>query len=132
MKSWIIILLAACAINTQVMADTGGGFKNDDTPPPQHEQDSGQRGMQDAHTNNVARIKKTQSLNWVTVEGYLIKKTGEDSYIFRDQTGTMDVHIKQSAWNGQEITPADIVSLSGRTEKKGNDIVLNAEQLRKQ
>ncbi|MBU9817544.1 NirD/YgiW/YdeI family stress tolerance protein [Rahnella sp. C60] len=132
MKSWIIILLAAFAINTQAMADTGGGFKSDDTPPPPQKQDSGKRGTQDAHENNVANIQKTQSLNWVTIEGYLIKKTGEDTYIFRDKTGTMNVFIKKSAWEGQEITPADLVSLSGRTEKKGHEIVLNAEHLRKQ
>lgn len=132
MKAKIIILLATLVMSGQAMADTGGGFKNDDTPPPQHKQDSGQRGTQDAHENNVARIKKTQSVNWVTVEGFIIKKNGGDFYTFRDKTGTMETHIPASAWDGQEINPADLVSISGQTERKGHDIILNAKYVRKQ
>ncbi|CAM3596669.1 NirD/YgiW/YdeI family stress tolerance protein [Rahnella bruchi] len=132
MKSWVIILLTAFAINTQAMAATGGGFKNDESAPPQHKQDSGQHGTEDTHENNVAKIKHTQSVNWVTVQGYIIKKNGEDSYTFRDKTGTMETHIPATAWDGQEITPADLVSLSGQTQKKGKDIILNAKYVRKQ
>lgn len=132
MKVWTLIFLGAFAVSSQAMADTGGGFKNDDTPPPPHKQDSGQRGTQDAHENNVARIKKTQSENWVTVEGFIIKKNGGDVYTFRDKTGTLETHIPASAWDGQEIDPADLVSISGQTVKKGHDIILNAKYVRKQ
>ena len=132
MKTWTLILLGAFAMSSQVMADTGGGFKNDDTPPPQHKQDSGQRGTKDAHENNVERIKKTQSLNWVTLEGFIIKKNGAESYTFRDKTGTIETHIPATAWDGQEVNPSDLISISGQTVKKGKEIVLNAKYVRKQ
>lgn len=120
-----IILLSLPAL-----AATGGGFDPSETPPPPHKQDSGIKGSEDAKESTVKTVITSDKNTWVTLEGNIIKKTGEEHYTFRDKTGSITIILKDDKWNGQKVTPKDLVSISGRLENEQAKNIVRVEQIR--
>ena len=108
----------------------GGGFEASETPPPPHKQDSGIKGSEDAKESTVKMAINNDRNSWVTLEGNIIKKTAENHYIFRDKTGVIAISLKDDKWNGQKVTPKDLVSISGRLTKEKGNTVIQVEQIR--
>lgn len=108
----------------------GGGFEASETPPPPYKQDSGIKGSEDAKESSVKMVINNHKNTWVTLEGNIIKKTGEEHYTFRDKTGEIAISLKDGKWNGQKVTPKDLVSISGRLTKEKGKNVIQVEQIR--
>ncbi|MBU9856499.1 YgiW/YdeI family stress tolerance OB fold protein [Rahnella bonaserana] len=108
----------------------GGGFEASETPPPAHKQDSGIKGSEDAKESTIKRVINNDKNTWVTLEGNIIKKTGEEHYTFRDKTGIIPIILKDDKWDGQKVTPKDLVSISGRLTKEKGQNVIQVEHIR--
>lgn len=127
-KTLLAVLFIAYSLPS--MAATGGGFDASETPPPAHKQDSGIKGSEDAKESTVKTVMDTDQKRWVTLEGNIIKKTGDAHYLFRDKTGSMTIILKEDKWNGQDVTPKDLVSISGRIDKENGKNIVRVEQIR--
>lgn len=54
----------------------------------------------------------------VVLEGNIVEKTrGKNRYLFRDESGTILVKIKDKKFNGQEVTPQTPVRIFGEVEQ---------------
>ncbi|WP_033792941.1 YgiW/YdeI family stress tolerance OB fold protein [Pantoea septica] len=123
-------LLAILALTTApVFAATQGGFVDANAPAVQAKQGGFQNGQSSVVTVKQAEEMKDDS--WITVRGQLEKQTGDEDYLFRDATGTMNVEIDHKRWNGLTITPKDRVELTGELDKDFNSIELDVKQVRK-
>ncbi|XBS68721.1 NirD/YgiW/YdeI family stress tolerance protein [Acerihabitans sp. KWT182] len=69
---------------------------------------------------------------WVTLDGHIEKKVDNDKYLFRDATGTVLLEIKGDKWNGQDVTPKDLVSISGRLLKDRHGTHISVGRILKQ
>ncbi|EPF4652173.1 YdeI family stress tolerance OB fold protein [Cronobacter sakazakii] len=118
MKKTVIIATLSALLALPALAEEKGGFKNDEAPPPPHQLKEGYRGITDARSIDVKQAKEMHDGASVTLRGYLIKKKGDDVYQFRDKGGDIDVMIPHAVFQGKEVSPHELVGISGTLDKK--------------
>ncbi|WP_113627214.1 YgiW/YdeI family stress tolerance OB fold protein [Pectobacterium peruviense] len=110
-------------------AQSGGGFVNPETPAVA----THKGGFIDPQ-NSLTTVDKAKDLrddSWVTLSGNIEKRIGDENYLFRDSTGTMEVEIDHKRWNGQMVSPTDKVEIQGELDKDFNSVELDVKQVRK-
>ncbi|MEH0875883.1 YgiW/YdeI family stress tolerance OB fold protein [Pectobacterium cacticida] len=110
-------------------AQSGGGFVNPEMPAVGTHK-GGFVDSQNALTT-VAKAKDLRDDSWVTLSGNIEKRIGDENYLFRDATGTMEVEIDHKRWNGLMISPTDKVEIQGELDKDFNSVELDVKQIRK-
>lgn len=66
---------------------------------------------------SVEQAKKLSDKSWVVLEGYITKRLNDDQYTFKDATGTMKIVVRNSSWQGIEVSPKTKVRLTGQVDK---------------
>jgi len=84
-----------------------------------------------ANKTNVAKALKMNDRSYVTLQGNIEKQLSDDSYLFKDSTGSITVEIDKDKWLGQNVTPKDKIEISGQIEKKFNYIKMDVYSVRK-
>ena len=79
----------------------------------------------------AANAKSMRDDTWVTLRGNIIERVSDDLYIFKDSSGTVNVDIDHKRWNGQTITPQDLVEIQGEVDKDWNSVEIDVKQIRK-
>lgn len=128
-KMTIAALIALCSLPALAQ---NGGFHGDETPPPPDKQQSGFKGSSDAKQVTIAQAKGMKDNAWVTLQGNIAKKIGGEKYLFRDHTGNIEVEIDKDKWNGQDVSPKDLVVISGKLDKDRHGVKVDVEHLLKQ
>ena len=59
----------------------------------------------------------------VVVRGYMLRQNGENSYVFQDDTGTINLEIDSEDWGGQTFMPSDYVEVWGELDRNGASMV---------
>ncbi len=67
----------------------------------------------------------------VSLKGNIEKQIKKDKYMFKDATGSMVVEIDKKVWNGQTVSPADTVILTGEIDKDFDKAKLEVDTLTK-
>ncbi|TCW00493.1 YgiW/YdeI family stress tolerance OB fold protein [Biostraticola tofi] len=114
------------------LAQPGGGFKADAVPPPPEKHDSGYRGTEDAKSTSIEDVKALRDGAWVTLEGHIIRKIDDRRYEFRDNTGSINIKVAGDTWNDQEVSPEDLIVISGKKHQSGNTFGVDVEYVLKQ
>jgi uncharacterized protein (TIGR00156 family) len=65
----------------------------------------------------VAAVKQMKDNSWFTMEGNIVKQIREEKYLFRDQSGEVEVEIDKDKWKGRKVDPGTKVRVSGEVEK---------------
>jgi len=65
----------------------------------------------------------------VMLKGNIAKKVGEETYVFTDGTGEVMVEIDSDVWNGQNVSPTDMVTIIGEIDQEGNATVVEVDEL---
>jgi len=109
-----------------------GGFSGPGTPQgqPAATQQGGFSGPGAALTS-ADNVKSLNDDSWVTLQGNITQRVGDDSYTFRDASGTLTVEIDHKRWNGQTITPQDKVQLEGKVDKDWNSVEVDVKNIKK-
>lgn len=63
---------------------------------------------------SIAKMKDDVN---VMLEGYIIKKTRPEHYIFKDSTGEIEIEIDDDNFKGVKVTPQTKVRISGEVDK---------------
>ncbi|WP_052283573.1 YgiW/YdeI family stress tolerance OB fold protein [Kluyvera genomosp. 1] len=79
----------------------------------------------------ATNAKSMRDDTWVTLRGNIIERVSDDLYIFKDSSGTVNVDIDHKRWNGQTITPQDVVEIQGEVDKDWNSVEIDVKQIRK-
>ena len=79
----------------------------------------------------ASNAKTMRDDTWVTLRGNIIERVSDDLYIFKDASGTVNVDIDHKRWNGQTITPQDVVEIQGEVDKDWNSVEIDVKQIRK-
>ncbi len=83
---------------------------------------------------NVSTVKQAKTLkddSPVVLKGHIIQNIGKEKYIFKDATGTITVEIDQEDWHGVQVSPSDLVEISGEVDKEWNKIEIDVFQVKK-
>lgn len=71
----------------------------------------------------IEQVRGLSDNSPVIVRGYLLRQNGENSYVFQDNTGTINVEISAEDWGGMNVAPSDYVELWGEVDKNGASMV---------
>ncbi|MCA6937530.1 YgiW/YdeI family stress tolerance OB fold protein [Pectobacterium carotovorum subsp. carotovorum] len=130
MKKAAALLAITALVSAPVFAaQSGGGFVNPETPAVGTHQ--GGFIDQQSSLTTVDKAKELRDDSWVTLSGNIEKRIGDENYLFRDATGTMEVEIDHKRWNGQMVSPSDKVEIQGELDKDFNSVELDVKQIRK-
>ncbi|CAJ0994848.1 YgiW/YdeI family stress tolerance OB fold protein [Sodalis praecaptivus] len=131
MKRTTFALLLAL-FSPAVLAAPDGGFHPDKAPPPPQKQDDGIRGVEDLRPTPIKQVKTLRDGAWITLTGNIHRQLGKDNYEFHDKTGSLALHIAPDGWHGADISPDDLITVSGRLHKGPQGSSVEVEQLQKQ
>ncbi len=65
----------------------------------------------------TSQVKEMRDDTPVVVKGKILKRTGDEKYLFQDGADTIIVEIDDDDWRGVNVTPTDIVILRGEVDK---------------
>ncbi len=66
---------------------------------------------------SIEKAKKLSDKSWVVLEGFITKRLNEDQYAFNDSTGTIKIVVRNSSWQGIEISSKTKVRITGQVDK---------------
>ena len=64
----------------------------------------------------VEQVKGMNDNSPVWVEGVIVQKNGDETYLFQDATGSIMVEIDDNDWHGLVIGPTDTVRIYGEVD----------------
>ncbi|WP_343530174.1 NirD/YgiW/YdeI family stress tolerance protein [Yokenella regensburgei] len=111
-------------------ANTQGGFTGPGTTTTTQTQAGGFQGPSGSVTT-VANVKGLRDDTWVTLRGNIVERISDDKYTFKDASGTVNIDIDHKRWNGQTITPQDVVEIQGEVDKDWNSVEIDVKQISK-
>lgn len=128
-KYTLAALIALCS--APVLAQQGGFL--DPAAPQTQTQNTQQGGFSgpSAALTTVDKVKSMSDDTWVMLQGNIEQRVGDDTYTFRDASGTLTVEIDKKRWNGQTITPKDKVQLEGKVDKGWSSVEVDVKNIKK-
>ncbi|AUU88214.1 MULTISPECIES: YdeI family stress tolerance OB fold protein [Enterobacteriaceae] len=132
MKKILLITSFTALFSMAAFAQDAPGLKTDKAPPPPHKMEDGYRGMEDARSMTIKQAKTMHDGASVSLKGNLVKKTGEDLYQFRDKTGQIDVYIPMAVFDGKNVSPDELVGISGSLDAKQKPARIKVTHFQKQ
>lgn len=128
-KYTLAALVALCS--APVLAQQGGFL--DPAAPQTHTQNTQQGGFSgpSAALTTVDKVKSMSDDTWVMLQGNIEQRVGDETYTFRDASGTLTVEIDKKRWNGQTITPKDKVQLEGKVDKDWSNVEVDVKTIKK-
>ncbi|MGA9616075.1 MAG: YgiW/YdeI family stress tolerance OB fold protein [Serratia proteamaculans] len=128
-KYTLAALIALCS--APVLAQQGGFL--DPAAPQTQTQNTQQGGFSgpSAALTTVDKVKSMSDDTWVMLQGNIEQRVGDDTYTFRDTSGTLTVEIDRKRWNGQTITPKDKVQLEGKVDKDWSSVEVDVKNIKK-
>lgn len=88
-------------------------------------------GPQEQNKVSVAQLKDLADDSWATLEGKLVKHLGGENYLFRDESGEVEVEVDEKVWRGTEVGPDDLIRIRGEVDHSWNKTELDVESLEK-
>lgn len=79
--------------------------------------------------STVAAAKQMNDDSRVMLKGYIIESLGDEEYTFKDDSGTITVEISNRRWNGQTITPTDLVEIRGKVDRDKNAVEIDVKRI---
>lgn len=79
--------------------------------------------------STVKQARDMRDDSHVTLKGHIIQHLGGERYVFKDDTGTVNVEIDNKRWQGQNVGPNDLVEISGEVEKDWNELEIDVKQI---
>lgn len=114
----LAFVAAICLSNASFAGDsskkTMGGFKQDLSQMP---------------VSSVQDVQNMADETMVVMQGNISKRMKKDKYLFNDNTGEMIVEIEGYAWNGQEVSPTDVITIVGEVDKDGNMTMVEVDEV---
>lgn len=65
----------------------------------------------------------------VSLQGSITRSLGDETYMFVDATGSIEVEIDHRVWRGQQITPQDVVVISGEVDREWNHVSIDVSSV---
>lgn len=80
---------------------------------------SGQGGYVGPGPNlvSVEQAKEMWDDSHVALRGYIVQSLGDEHYLFKDDTGTVNIEIDHDKWRGQKVEPNTLVEIQGEIDK---------------
>lgn len=131
-KITTLLVLTTAIITTSAQAQNGvfsgpGTQDTTTTTPPQ----SGGFIVPASSITTAANVRTLADDTWVTLKGNIEQRTGNETCLFLDKSGSTKLDIDHKRWNGLTVNPRDTVEIQGKMDKGMNDVKVDVKQLTK-
>lgn len=87
-----------------------------------------------AHTNNkpVSKISDVKAMpddTEVVIQGVIVQNLGDENYLVKDDSGTVNIEIDEDLVQGNTITPEAEVLITATVDQEDNVTSLDAEEI---
>lgn len=120
-----LVLTSALAVLVVGAQAKDGGFSG---PSSQ----GGFKGPDASNDNyvSVEQAKKMRDDARVRLKGRIIERLDHDNYTFQDDSGKIVVDIDNHKWDGQTVTPENIVEITGEIDKDWDSVEIDVKSVR--
>lgn len=81
--------------------------------------------------NTVSGALKARNDSFVVLTGNITQSLGNEVYLFKDNTGEIQVEIENEAWMGVDISPQDKVIIRGDIDSEWATTQIDADTVQK-
>ena len=87
-----------------------------------------------AHTNNkpiskISDVKAMPDDTEVVIQGVIVQNLGDENYLVKDDSGTVNIEIDEDLVQGNTITPEAEVLITATVDQEDNVTSLEAEEI---
>ncbi|QIQ21909.1 YgiW/YdeI family stress tolerance OB fold protein [Zophobihabitans entericus] len=131
-KMTIVAAILGLAISGSALA-VGGGFSGPSAT--QTDTTTGQvvGGFNGpSATINPTTVEAAKQLaddSRVTLTGYIVQHLRGENYLFKDDTGTINIEIDHKRWRGLTVTPEDKVQIYGEVDKDRDSTEIDVKSI---
>lgn len=79
----------------------------------------------------VEQAKNMSDDTFVVLRGNVKQDLGDETYVFTDSSGTINVEIDQENWKGAKVGPEDLVEIRGEVDKGWSSVEIDVDQITK-
>ena len=83
----------------------------------------------DAKFTTVINAKRMGDNSYVRLKGKIVSKVGKEKYLFKDNTGSIQIEIDDDDWKGVQAGPKDTVIIEGEIDKDWNEISIDVDTI---
>jgi uncharacterized protein (TIGR00156 family) len=80
-------------------------------------------------TTTIQSIENMRDDEHVTLEGYIVKKIRSEHYMFKNETGEIQIEIDDEDFRGLKVTPETKVRIRGEVDKHSNYSAIDVDHL---
>lgn len=83
--------------------------------------EGGKAGFSGPGSDNGVTVQAAKNMRddaHVTLTGSIVKRLGDEKYLFRDATGEITVEIDDDDFRGQHVTPQNTIRIIGEVDKE--------------
>lgn len=74
-------------------------------------------------------VKTLRDNQYITLKGYIVSKIGNEKYMFKDDSGTVQIEIDDKDWNGLNVSASDRVILHGEVDRDWNSVTVDVSSV---
>ncbi|GKX61546.1 outer membrane protein [Pragia fontium] len=131
MNKLSMLALVAALASTSAVAQNGG-FSGPGAVAPETTTTTTQSGGFSGPNTSQTTVDKALKMSddsWVTLRGNIEQQVGKKRYLFRDETGTINIEVDRKRWNGITVTPKDKVEIQGEIDKDWSSIEVDVKKI---
>lgn len=83
----------------------------------------------DKPVSKAAEVKNLPDDAVVYIQGYIVDNLGDDDYVFKDDSGTVNIEIDEDLIEGNTIVPDAVVFITATVDREGDITSLEAEEV---
>lgn len=88
-------------------------------------------GPQAQGINTVSAALEAKDDSYVELTGSIVESLGNEIYLFKDQTGEIQIEIDHEDWMGQDVAPADTVVIRGEVDSEWTTSQIDVDAIKK-
>lgn len=89
------------------------------------------QGSNVAKVTTVAKAKRAYDNTPASISGYIVKQIDEDTFIFKDSTGQIQIDVDDEVWAGLNINAKNKVRIYGEVDKDDGRTQINVRRISK-
>ncbi|BBM66574.1 YgiW/YdeI family stress tolerance OB fold protein [Vibrio alfacsensis] len=85
-------------------------------------------------TAAISTVKDAQNAaddSYVLLTGNIVQALGDETYLFKDETGQIEVEIDNEDWRGQDVSPQDKVAIRGEVDSEWTTTQIDVDTIQK-
>ncbi|MCR9496839.1 NirD/YgiW/YdeI family stress tolerance protein [Vibrio alginolyticus] len=81
--------------------------------------------------NSVKEAHNATDDSAVMLTGHIVQSLGNETYLFKDETGEIEVEIDNEDWMGLDVGPNDKVTIRGEVDSEWTTKQIDVETIQK-